>query len=77
MRVELKKIQSIFNIPILFITHDPQDVAELGERLILIKEGLVSGSVDLSTTPFRDQLGKPVRPEIRKILMSAAGVSDD
>jgi molybdate transport system ATP-binding protein len=77
MRVELKKIQSIFNIPILFITHDPQDVAELGERLILIKEGLVSGSVDLSTTPFRDQLGKPVRPEIRKILMSAAGVSDE
>lgn len=75
MRAELKKIQSIFNIPILFITHDPQDVAELGERLVLIKQGLVSGSVDLSNPPYRDSLGKPVRPEIRKILLSAAGVS--
>lgn len=75
MRAELKKIQSIFNIPILFITHDPQDVAELGERLVLIKQGLVSGSVDLSNPPYRDSLGKPVRPQIRKILLSAAGVS--
>ena len=75
MRAELKKIQSIFNIPILFITHDPQDVAELGERLVLINQGLVSGSVDLSNPPYRDSLGKPVRPEIRKILLSAAGVS--
>ncbi|MDC1311750.1 ATP-binding cassette domain-containing protein [Burkholderiales bacterium] len=75
MREELKKIQSIFKIPILLITHDPQDVAELGERLVLIKQGLVSGSVDLANAPYRDSYGKPVRPEIRKILLSAAGVS--
>jgi len=43
--------------------------------LVLIKQGLVSGSVDLSNPPYRDSLAKPVRPEIRKILLSAAGVS--
>ena len=77
MRQELKKIQRIFEIPILLITHDPQDVAELGQRLVLIKQGSVTGSVDLSKEPFRDSSGKPVRPEIKKILLSAAGVLNE
>ena len=76
MRVELKKIQLIFGIPILLITHDPQDVAELGQRLVLINQGLVTDSVDLSGKPYRDPLGAPVRPEIRKILWSAAGITN-
>ena len=76
MRAELKKIQALFGISILLITHDPKDVAELGQRLILIKQGLVTDSVDLCGAPYRDPLGAPVRPEIRKILWSAAGITD-
>lgn len=74
MRQELKKIQCLFDIPILLITHDPQDVAELGQRLIVLNQGAVTDSVDLTIPPYRDQDGSPRRSEIRKLLFAATGV---
>ena len=75
MRQELRKIQELFKVPMMLITHDPQDVAELGERLIVIKDGAVADSVDLTQMPYRDQSGMPIRPAIRDLLFTATGVN--
>jgi molybdate transport system ATP-binding protein len=75
MRQELRKIQELFKVPMMLITHDPQDVAELGERLVVIKDGAVADTVDLTQMPYRDQSGVPIRPAIRNLLFTATGIN--
>ena len=41
MRQELLNTQWLFQVPLLVITHDPQDVAALAERLVLLRAGQV------------------------------------
>ena len=77
MREELKKTQRLFSIPVLIITHDPQDVAELAQRLILMDNGIVKDIVALIGAPYRDLEGKPIRPKIRELLLSATGALDE
>ncbi len=77
MREELKKTQRLFSIPVLIITHDPQDVAELAQRLILMDNGVVKDIVALIGAPYRDLEGKPIRPKIRELLLSATGALDE
>ena len=75
MRQELLNTQWLFKVPLLVITHDPQDVAALAERLLLLQKGRVDRTVDLKGEPYRDKLGNPVRGTIRKMLMEASGVT--
>jgi len=75
MRQELLNTQWLFKVPLLVITHDPQDVAGLAERLLLLQKGRVDRTVDLKGAPYRDALGNPVRGTIRKMLMEASGVA--
>ncbi|MBT8339394.1 MAG: ATP-binding cassette domain-containing protein [Desulfatitalea sp.] len=42
MRHELKRIQSIFDIPVVMITHDPEDLNTLAQTVVVIDEGRVS-----------------------------------
>ena len=77
MREELKKTQRLFSIPVLIITHDPQDVAELAQRLILMDDGIVKDIVTLIGAPYRDLEGKPIRPKIRELLLRATGALDE
>ncbi|UCH48144.1 MAG: ATP-binding cassette domain-containing protein [Betaproteobacteria bacterium] len=75
MRQELLNTQWLFQVPLLVITHDPQDVAALAERLVLLRSGQVQHTIDLKGAPYRDAAGNPVRGEIRKMLMKASGIS--
>jgi molybdate transport system ATP-binding protein len=75
MRQELLNTQWLFKVPLLVITHDPQDVAGLAEHLLLLRKGSVQRTVDLKGEPYRDALGNPVRGMIRKMLMEASGVT--
>ena len=69
MRQELLKTQSLFRIPMLVITHDPQDVAALAQSVVILRDGKVERSMDLKGPPFRDAQGAPVRNEIRNLLL--------
>ena len=42
MRQELLKIKERFTIPVILITHDPQDVAALAETVVVYEHGRVS-----------------------------------
>jgi len=75
MRQELLNTQWLFQVPLLVITHDPQDVAALAENLVLMRRGKVQRTINLKGAPYRDPLGNPVRGEIRKMLMKASGIS--
>ncbi len=41
MRYELKRVQSLFNIPVVMITHDPEDLNTLAQTVVAIAEGQV------------------------------------
>jgi molybdate transport system ATP-binding protein len=75
MRQELMNTQWLFQVPLLVITHDPQDVAALAENLVLLQGGQVKCTIGLKGPPYRDALGNPVRGAIRKMLMEASGIS--
>ena len=68
MRQELLNTQELFKVPMLVITHDPQDVAALAQNLVVLRNGKVERSVDLKSRPFRDEKGDPVRGVIREFL---------
>lgn len=74
MRQELLNTQWLFRIPMVVITHDPQDVAALAETLLILREGKVARSIDLKGPPYRDEAGNPVRGAVRTLLMKESGV---
>lgn len=69
MRQELLNTQWLFRVPMLVITHDPQDVAALAENLVVLRKGSVESTVNLKGPPYRDADGNPVRGVIRSLLM--------
>jgi len=46
MRRDLKRIQSLFDIPVVMITHDPEDLNLLAQTVVTIKEGRVQNVID-------------------------------
>lgn len=77
MRQELLNTQWLFRVPMLVITHDPQDVAALAETVIVLRKGGVERALDLKGPPYRDALGAPVRGAIRKLLMETYDLEAD
>ncbi len=75
-REELVNTQRHFEVPIIIISHDPQDVVVLAEKLIIFKDGLVEKSIHLNVPPYRNKEGKPIRSEIRELLMETAGIKE-
>ena len=72
MRQELLNTQWLFKVPMLVITHDPQDVAALAENLVVLQKGKVERTVDLKGPPYRNEQGVPVRGVIRQLLMETS-----
>jgi molybdate transport system ATP-binding protein len=77
MRQELLNTQWLFGVPMLIITHDPQDVAALAEGVVILAHGRVARSVDLKGPPYRDGQGVPVRGMIRRLLLDIYGSESD
>jgi molybdate transport system ATP-binding protein len=76
MREELLRTQWLFKVPMLVITHDPQDVAALAKGLVVLRKGKVERKIDLKGAPYRNSDGSPVRGAIRELLMSTYGDID-
>ena len=74
MRGELLNTQWLFKVPMLVITHDPDDVAALAEALLVLRDGQTLRNVNLNGPPFRDDEGRPVIAEIRKLLAESRQV---
>lgn len=72
MREELIKTRVLFDVPMLVITHDPDDVAVLGETLIVLDRGTVGRTMDLKVPPYRDTEGFMNERAIRSELTGAA-----
>jgi molybdate transport system ATP-binding protein len=68
MRAELVAVRAMFKVPMLVITHDPEDVAVLGQTLVLLDHGRVAKAVDLKVTPYRDGEGRASERSIRGLL---------
>lgn len=68
MRDELLSTQWLFKVPMLVITHDPDDVAALAESLLVLRDGRTLRNVNLNGPPFRDDEGRPVTAQIRRLL---------
>jgi molybdate transport system ATP-binding protein len=71
MRDELISTQWLFKVPMLLITHDPDDVALLADNVILFDKGRVVRSVRVSAPPYRDDQGRPDHSAIRQLLVGS------
>lgn len=49
MRAELRALQSSLEVPMLVISHDPDDVAALADHVMEIRDGRIYGAQDSST----------------------------
>ena len=49
MRQELLRVQERFNLPVILITHDPEDVAALAQTVVVYEAGKVSQIVPAKT----------------------------
>ena len=68
MRRELVNTRALFKVPMLVISHDPEDVAVLGQTLLLLDHGRVAKTVDLKVAPYRDGKGRASERSIRGLL---------
>jgi molybdate transport system ATP-binding protein len=53
MRQELLKVQAHFCVPVVLITHDPEDVAALAQTVVVYDEGRISRVMPLNTEDRR------------------------
>jgi molybdate transport system ATP-binding protein len=72
MRDELLRTREMFKVPMLVITHDPEDVSALAQTLVLLDHGKVTNAVDLKAPPFRDAEGQGNDRAVRAVLGRAA-----
>ena len=75
MRGELLNTRSLFNVPMLVITHDPDDVAVLAETLIILEQGRVGQAVDMKSLPYRDGEGRVNDRAVRALLTRETAVN--
>ena len=68
MRAELVSIRSMFKVPMLAITHDPEDVSLLAETVVLMNQGRVEKVADVKIAPYRDGEGRVSEGSIRDLL---------
>jgi molybdate transport system ATP-binding protein len=75
MRAELVATRARFKVPMLAITHDPEDVSVLAETVVVLNQGRVEKVVDVKTAPYRDGEGRVSEGSIRELLtgMDCAG----
>ena len=75
MRRELVNTRALFKVPMLVISHDPDDVAVLAETLLVLEQGRIARTVDLKTAPYRDGEGRVSERSIR-VLLTGGGESE-
>ena len=71
MRSELLAIRSMFKVPMLVITHDPEDVSVLADTVVVVSEGRLQRVVDVKRAPYRDAEGRVNEGLIDELLKGA------
>jgi molybdate transport system ATP-binding protein len=61
MRQELLKVQARFHMPLVVITHDPEDVAGLAQTVVIYESGRVIGVVPSATFMSRPEMPIPAQ----------------
>lgn len=62
MRQELLKVQAHFRVPVILITHDPEDVAALAQTVVVYDEGRVSRVMTLNAEDRRQAAAGRLSP---------------
>lgn len=70
MRHELLRFQERFSVPMLVITHDPDDVATLAQDVIVLREGRVVDAGPSTAVLAAVESGPQVRRAMRRYLES-------
>ena len=72
MRHELLDLRERFGVPLVVITHDPDDVATLADEVVVFREGRVTRTGDRSAVFGEVESGPQVRRAVRRYLSDAA-----
>jgi len=75
MRAELVATRAMFKVPMLAITHDPEDVSVLAETVVVLNQGRVEKVVDVKMAPYRDGEGRVRGDSIRELLTGTDSAS--
>jgi molybdate transport system ATP-binding protein len=73
-RRELVALQARFKIPMLLITHDPDDVEAFAAQVLVFRDGRIREVASLAGPPYRDSNGRPNSQAIRATLSELAGM---
>jgi molybdate transport system ATP-binding protein len=76
MRHELLRFRSRLDVPLLVITHDPDDVATLADEVIVFREGRVVFTGDPHQALDDVETGPQVRRAVRRFLAHSVGEAD-
>jgi molybdate transport system ATP-binding protein len=68
MRQELLRLRARFQVPMVVITHDPDDVASLADEVIVFRDGRVAARGDTQTLLAEVESGPQVRRAMRRFL---------
>jgi molybdate transport system ATP-binding protein len=71
MRRELLAIRSRFGVPMVVITHDPDDVGALAHEVIVMKEGRVARHLGAGDLPSPEDFQPGYRRAVRAVLEDA------
>jgi len=71
MRQELLRLRARFQVPMVVITHDPDDVASLADEVIVFRDGRVAARGDTQTLLAEVESGPQVRRAMRRFLAGA------
>ena len=70
-RQELLQLRARFRVPMVVITHDPDDVASLADEVIVFREGRVAAHGDAAEVLAGVESGPQVRRAVRRFLAHA------
>lgn len=68
MRRELVSTRALFKVPMLVISHDPEDVSVLAQTLVVLEQGCIAKTVDLKVAPYQEGEGRVSERSIRALL---------
>ena len=77
VRGELLSTQWLFKVPMLIITHDPEDVATLANQVIVFDQGRVTKHARTDCPPYRSDGGGANQMAIRHLLLDDANDGPD
>jgi molybdate transport system ATP-binding protein len=77
LRDDLLRFRARFEVPMLLITHDPDDVAALADEVVVFREGRVVQQADAQTLFADVASGPQIRRTVQRVLAQSVGAAID